>query len=95
MFNSGDVITALPKKGFVLEKKHHWFFHFWFKGKQTKFHTFVSGGKKSETVGPDNVRKMRLQLGLANNKQVHELVECSMDETAYITALQIAGNLPK
>ncbi len=89
------MIRALPKKGFVQDKKHHWFFYFWFKGKQTKFHTFVSGGKKSDTVGHDNVRKMRLQLGLDTNKQVYELVQCTMDEAAYIAALKAGNQLPE
>jgi hypothetical protein len=94
-FKFGDVRRNLPRKGFAEDPAaHHHYLYFYHNGKRTRFYTYTSHGKPSEDVGDDNVRSMKRQLGLGTMKQVRELVECSMDETAYVNALVSLGALP-
>lgn len=91
--SGGDVRRNLPTKGFrELRSGDHISFKFWFKGKETKFHTFVSHGSQKDTLGDDLLVAMRRQLGLQTMKQVRQLGDCTMDEASYIRALKDAGH---
>jgi hypothetical protein len=72
---------------------HHPYYYFYRDGKKTRFYTFISHGKPNDDVGDNNVRSMKMQLGLGTMQQVRDLVECRMSKEGYETALIGSGVL--
>jgi len=95
VFKFRDVRNNLPTKGFAVDDRHHKYLYFLYKGKRTGLYTYTSHGKPAEDVGHGNVKSMKHQLGLQTNKQVHDLVECSMTEEQYIAVLKANQKLPR
>lgn len=92
-FTAGEVQRNLPQKGFQeIRGGDHVSFKFVHNGLETRWHTFVSHGKPNKAIGNDLVLAMKMQLGLQTLAQVRALVECTMDQAAYVAALKAAGH---
>ncbi|HZF27235.1 MAG TPA: hypothetical protein VEZ88_13300 [Steroidobacteraceae bacterium] len=94
VFKGREVVANLVRKGFRLDNRSHKFLYFYYEGRHAGPYTYASHGKPSDDVGHDNVKKMKKQLALDTNQQVHELVDCTMTEAAYVEILKKKRKLP-
>jgi len=91
--SSGDIISTLKKKGFVLnpDKGSHKFFYLEVDGKKTGIFTFVSHGSKD--YDKHLLSQIKKQLKFTENTKMDAFFECHMSGADYIDMLRKAGVL--
>lgn len=88
------MISNLPKKGFMVNKKgHHIFFYHIQDGRETGIRTKISHTAKMKDISNDIISAIKRQLKLDTNAEVKDLIECPMDEATYIGLLRKKGEL--
>lgn len=78
---------SLSDKGFRKELRDHVFFYHQYAGEDTGIYTYTSHSKDYKDIGPDNLKKMKMQLQLETTRQVVNLLECPMSEADYLNHL--------
>ena len=78
-----DISKNLPRKGFIVEEKHHKYFYHVYNGKRTGAYTYISHGSKIKTIGDNLINMMKKQLELDNKQQVSDLCKCPMSTDDY------------
>ncbi len=90
-----DIESALSKKGFRPQNKHHKYYYFYDGDTFTGIYTYISTGNKYKDYGDALLSKMAKQLKLNSRKELCELVDCSMDQAKYRGKLEKQGLVKK
>ena len=85
---SRDIEAALLKKGFMVKESHHKIFYFFYEGKITGVHTFLSHGVREYNA--ELLTKMRNQLHLSG-KELEDLIRCPLSGEEYLILLEERG----
>lgn len=85
-----DVTKALSKKGFRQREGDHKYYHLYVAGKKTPIFTKVSHGEQE--IGDPLVSGMAKQLKLSTG-QFRSLVDCQLEESAYLDLLREQGQI--
>ncbi|MFQ5810078.1 MAG: hypothetical protein ACE5JM_10710 [Armatimonadota bacterium] len=80
---------SLRRKGFRLETRRHRVYHFYHAGKKPPIFRLISHGQREIPEGL--LGRMRLQLRLATNQQVRDLLECPIEHADYLRILRDRG----
>jgi len=78
--------SALLRKGFRVEQRHHRFLILYVDGRRTAIRTKISHGGKD--YGDFLLSRMREQLRLPTVRQLLRLIDCPMDSDEYVTVLR-------
>jgi len=85
-----DIKSALLKKGFRSDNRHHEYFWLYVGERKTGVMTRLSYGLSD--YGEDLLAKVKQQLGVTK-KQLHDLVECPLKHEAYVAHLVATGRI--
>ncbi len=76
VFKAKDICSALKKKGFLEDpNSHHIYYRFYYNGKRTAVHTFISHGPIE--YGDKLISEVKKQLHLSKN-ELQKFIECPM-----------------
>ena len=84
--------ASLLRKGFRRDNRDHRLFHFYLRGQKTSIFTFTSHGARE--ISDDLLLLMKRELKLDTLKHVRDLLNCPMDESAFVEVLRAKGELP-
>jgi len=85
-----DIRSALLKKGFRSDNRHHEYFWLYVGERKTGVMTRLSHGRSE--YGEDLLAKVKQQLGVTK-QQLHDLVDCPMNREAYVAHLVESGRI--
>jgi len=87
-----DIQSALQRKGFEVEERHHRFFVYRFiSGSRSVIRTKMSQGAGRQDIGDKLIASMAKQLRLSR-KDFFRLVDCSMQQEEYEQKLIAQGH---
>jgi hypothetical protein len=93
VIESAKIEAALSKKGFRKHDDDHHRWWIYYQNRKTHVFTKISHGSGYKDYSDDLFKKVYSQLNL-NKKQLISLVECEIDEEAYIEIMKQEGILP-
>ena len=90
-FKKQKIASALQRKGFKLEQRHHkFFFYYSIDGKKTHVRTHISHGSSGQDV-PNNLLKRMASQCKVSLEVFAELIDCTVNQEDYESFLDLSS----